>query len=105
MDPMLLAALPDAAKLGILRHLGRAAAPPSAEVAAVHDGSGGGDADADVTQPLLVGRSMAGGLAIVDGFLDAGEVQVRLPSPGCGVGSRGPSHPGETCVAFCCRGP
>lgn len=85
MDPALLAALPDAAKLGILRHLGQAAAPPGqpiaglpgAEAPAASNGRGG-DADAGATPPLLAGRRMTEGLAIVDGFLTTGEVQVRL---------------------------
>lgn len=78
MDPQLLARLPDAAKLGILRHLsgGQPAAPPAGK---------GQQQDQPQQTPALppelpkavVGRSLEGGLAIVDSFLDQAEVKVR----------------------------
>lgn len=82
MDAQLLARLPDAAKLNILRQLGQQAAGISAmprqqqhphhqprATPAAFAATGG-----DVPQ-LLAGRSLVGGLAIVDGFLTTAEVQ------------------------------
>ena len=60
MDPELLARLPDAAKLSIIRHLGM----QQQQAAAGTDPPAG----AERPPPLLAGRHLQGGLAIVDGF-------------------------------------
>lgn len=78
MDPQLLALLPDAAKLGILRHLsrGQPAAPP-ADNGQQQDQPQQTPALLAELPPAVAGRSLQGGLAIVDGFLDEAEVKVR----------------------------
>lgn len=72
MDPQLLALLPDAAKLGILRHLagGQPAAAPA-------NGQQQAQAQQAKLPPAMAGRALEGGLAIVDSFLDRAEVEVR----------------------------
>ena len=97
MDPKLLALLPDAAKLGILRHLGSAQQaqnqqqqaqpppPPPLPPPPQHQQqrrrqqpAGPQLCDRETgLLPAVVGRSLAGGLAVIDGFMQRGEVEVR----------------------------
>ncbi|KAL4430803.1 hypothetical protein ABPG75_006059 [Micractinium tetrahymenae] len=100
MDPALLARLPDAAKLGILRHLGAGrtssstpalspqqpadtvaqppgASPSPAAAAPQHEQQAeAANAAAGSSAPALVQRRrLEGGLAVLDGFLDTDEVE------------------------------
>ncbi|KAI7838991.1 hypothetical protein COHA_007231 [Chlorella ohadii] len=76
MDPQLLALLPDAAKLGILRHLsgGQPAAPPASSQQQKQQGPRRQQQHASVL-PAVAGRTLEGGLAVIDGFLDCDEVE------------------------------
>lgn len=95
MDPHLLSLLPDAAKLGILRHLGSGAAgstqhpqlrqqqgasppPPSQEGQqyGLQRLASAAGTNQRTVPAVLVGRRLEGGVAVIDGFLSAGETQV-----------------------------
>ncbi len=86
MDPQLLALLPDAAKLGILRHLsgGQPAAPPASSQQQKQQGPRRQQQHASVL-PAVAGRTLEGGLAVIDGFLDCDEVEVRVWGGSCGL--------------------
>ncbi len=102
MDPALLAQLPDAAKLGILRHLAagstethtvrqlaqqqeaadalQGCASRSPAILLQQQAQRGAEAaPAGSSAPALVQRRrLEGGLAVIDGFLDVSEVKVSL---------------------------
>jgi hypothetical protein len=79
MDPQLLASLPDAAKLSILRMLGHPKA--SSAIASHHQQqkqqhaeAATNSSDAAPVAPLLAGRTMAGGVLVADGFLSEADI-------------------------------